>query len=352
MHKALQLTLQEMLDDAVAQGIARGAQVAVYHRGAPAASAWAGTADADNAVPVDEDTLFPVFSVTKGIAAALIHRMAHDGRLAYDAPICKYWPAFGQNGKEAVTLRQVLAHTSGVTSMPNDMTREEIDDWETACRTIEGLAPLYTPGTQIIYHAMTFGWILGEAARRADGRTFDQIFREEIAAPLGLSAMHMRVDADLDARVAYLTETDPPQPPAGPFAQIPASVTPLGAYRNIPASRRTCQPASSGMMSAASLARFYAALLPGGVDGVTLLPQAVLDIAAAETSGLPNPDHRTLGFVRTGDSVGHGGYGGATGFVNRAQGYAFGFTHNHFSPESSTLPARLSEVVAAALDNA
>lgn len=358
MHEALQQQLQQMLDEAVASGASRGTQVAVYYGGACAASAFAGTLDAQGSQPVREDSLFPVFSVTKGVAAVLIHRMVYDGRLAYDAPIARYWPAFGQSGKAHITLRHALCHTAGLACLPNDLPRETLDDWDAMCRYMETMAPQYEAGSSIAYHALTYGWLLGETAAQADGRPFDQIFREEIAAPLGLKAMRMRVDADEDDRVAWLTEAAPPKPVDGPLASIPACATPLGAYRNIPASRRTCQPAASGMMSAESLARFYAALLPGGVDGITLLPQPVLDLAAAETKGPDNPDHRSMGFTVSSESpiygvegfcVGHGGYGGARGFVNRTHGFAFGFTHNHFSPEGDALELRLVQAVEAAL---
>lgn len=354
----LQDTLQGILDEAVASGKERGVQAAVYAGSKRVASCCAGCMDADNTIPVDADTLFPVFSVTKGVTAALIHRMAQDGRLAYDDPVCKYWPEFGRNGKEHVTIRQALCHTAGVPELPNDLPAKTINDWDAMLGVLADMPLQYAPGTQLVYHAMTFGWILGEVARRADGRPFDAIVEEEIASPLSLGGLYIASDAGTDQRVAWLTETPPPEIPTGPLAGVPASITPLTAWRNTPGVKRLPQPASSGVMSADSLARFYASLLPGGVDGVSLLSDATRAQALTLTTGADNPERRAMGFSISGANVqfghegttfGHIGYGGSIGLANLTHGYAFAYTHNHFSPEGYAVELALLNAVQGAL---
>lgn len=357
MHE-LNNTLQAILDGAVETGKERGAQVAVWAGGRQVASCFAGHADAARATPVDAATLFPVFSVTKGITAAAIHRMAQDGRLAYDAPIADIWPAFGQCGKEGITVRHALCHTAGLPDLPNDLPEETLNDWEAMCALLEEMPPQYAPGSRIAYHAMTFGWILGELARRADGRALGDMIADEIARPLGLDGLYLASDAATDARVAWLTEEPMPAKPEGAYASVPAGVSPLITWRNQPHVRRLPQPASSGVMSADALAKFYAALLPGGVDGVSLLQDGTRAQVVTPTAGLENPDNRAMGFSISGTNpllghagiaFGHIGYGGSIGFANITHGFAFAYTHNHFSPAGYEVAAMLLDAAERAL---
>src|SRR5271170_2979760 len=100
MRQKLQDTIQTLLNNLVAEGNERGAQIAVYLDGKLAVDAWAGVADVRTGAPVDGDTLFPVFSTTKGILATVMHILTERGQIAYDTPIAHYWPEFAANGKE------------------------------------------------------------------------------------------------------------------------------------------------------------------------------------------------------------------------------------------------------------
>src|SRR5476649_292240 len=128
MHDQLQETIQNSLNTAVAGGKERGVQVAVYLEGKLAVDAWAGVADVRTGSPVDGDTLFPVFSTTKGIFSTVIHILAERGKLDYDTPIAAYWPEFAANGKEGITMRHVLSHMAGLPYMPDGVTLEQIND--------------------------------------------------------------------------------------------------------------------------------------------------------------------------------------------------------------------------------
>jgi len=175
-----------LLEKLVSGGEELGLQVAAYHNGRLVVDAWAGLADAATGRAVDGDTLFTVFSTTKGIVYTAIHMLAERGLLDYDDPVSRYWPAFAARGKGSVTIRQVLDHSAGVPQMPEGATPEDICDWDRICAAIAELPLLWEPGTRTGYHAFTIGWILGEVLQ--DRRPPDREVRAGgDLRPLGLA---------------------------------------------------------------------------------------------------------------------------------------------------------------------
>src|SRR5262245_29055753 len=147
-----------------------GAACCVYVDGVPVVDIWGGLADRDAGRPWQRDTAAVVFSTTKGVTAALVHRLAQRGVLALDAPVARYWPEFAANGKSAITLAQVLSHQAGLPAVEGEFTLDEIFAWHPICAAIAAQAPIWEPGTAHGYHVRTYGWILGEVVRRATGR--------------------------------------------------------------------------------------------------------------------------------------------------------------------------------------
>lgn len=332
----LQMEIQSFLEELVSEGRERGIQVAAYHEGRLVVDAWAGCADGSTGCPVHGETLFPVFSVTKGIAATVLHLLVERGKLGYDDRIADFWPEFGNRGKEAITVRQGLDHSAGIPLMPVGIGDLELGDWDAICRAIAALEPIWPPGSRVEYHAMTYGWIVGELARRVDGRPFSQLVREEIALPLGIGdALYMGVPEGVEPEIAVIEEPEAAIPvPTGKPEAVPSWLGPLHAMMNRPDVQRACIPASNGIMNARAIARHYAALLPGGVDGVELLPESRI----REATRLWRPDEaRSMGYVclspPMGDasSFGHGGYGGSRGFAELNHRFALGITKNLFS---------------------
>ena len=332
-----QQKIQSLLNQMVEQNRETGVQAAAYFRGELVVDAAAGVADAAAQTPVTGATLFPVFSATKGVLATIVHRLAARGLLDYDAPIATYWPQFGARGKTDITLRHALTHTAGLPHRPPGVGLSEEGNWELMCRTLADSAPISAPGARTEYHAITFGWIVGETACRAAGRSFAELWRDEICLPLGVeNEMFCGLPAALDGDVAALEDSTPaPEQSDGPQA-IPAWLYPLGLWMNQPAARRASIPASNGIMSARALARHYAALLPGGVEGLELLPPARVEIACqravtadGESSGFG------LGYAQgmfdAPRTFGHFGYGGSFGLADRNSGWALGFARNRFS---------------------
>jgi CubicO group peptidase (beta-lactamase class C family) len=200
---------------------------------------------------------------------------------------------------------------------------------------------------------MTYGWILGEVARRVDGRPFPQLMEEEVCRPLGLENLFVGLPAAAEPRVARLEQPDyRPPPPGDPRTEsVPTWMGPLFAMMNRSDARRACIPASNGIMSADAIARHYAALLDGGVDGVQLLPNHRIRLATEPQ--MPEwrdpPDHPKawgLGYALGGpgalfslnpSAFGHVGYGASYGFADPDLGLAVGLTKSRFCGEALAL---------------
>ena len=341
-------TIQAVLDEIAAAGDELGLQVAVYHRGELVVDAWAGVADAAASSPVGPETLFTVYSVSKGIAATAVHILAEQGKLSYDDPIAAYWPEFAQNGKQDVLVRHALSHLSGIPQMPPCTSADDVTDWAAMCDRIAALAPLWPAGETLCYHALTYGWILGGLAERVDGRPFARIVAEEIAQPLGLDGLFFGVPESDLARVAALDET--PALRNASTATIP-DIAPPGSLNdsqmNRPEIRRSCLPAYGLCTTARSLARVYASLIGDGVDGVRLLPpDRVCQATALRVDGPDassgNPLRFALGYGVGGpdsamgpraSAFGHGGYGGSRAYADPDYDLAVGLTKNRLVVE-------------------
>ena len=336
--------VKRVLEDLIAGGDELGLQVAAYHRGRLVIDAWAGLADVSSGRKVDGETLFTVFSTTKGITYACIHILAERGKLDYDDPVARSWPAFGARGKGRVTIRQVLTHSAGVPQMPAGATPEDICDWDRICSAIAELPPLWEPGTQTGYHAYTVGWILGEVIRRVDGRTVDRFVEDEVCRPLGLRNLFFGMPDAVEGRVATLVDAPAPEGAPEPLplfaAAIPPQLPAAAVLFNRPDVRRACIPGAGGIMTARDLARFYAGLSTG-VDGTRLISRERASLVAREQRRdvdqvLGLPIRKGLGYFLHGengesisespDSFGHPGAGGSVGYADPAHEIAVGFT--------------------------
>lgn len=342
-----QQQLTDLLTQMINDGKEWGLQLTAYLNGECVIDLAMGVMDEQTQQPVEKSTLFPVFSVSKGFTSTVIHRLVEQGKLSYDMPIAEVWPEFAAEGKGDITMRHVMAHVSGMQHMPMGIGLTEFVNWDAMCDAIARQAPAHAPGEKQEYHAITFGFLLGEVARRVDGRPFSQILREEIALPLGIeNELFMGIADDAQNRVATLMHIFPDGEPVVDDSipqAIPGWTQPLYRMMNCADTRTSCSPGSGGIMTARAIAKHYASLLPSGVDGVQLLSDERVAKATIEQNvgmegghcfglgyGLTFPEDAARKVCKT---FGHGGHGGAQGYADPTCGLAVGFTHNLFSPQ-------------------
>ena len=194
-----------------------GAAVAVTVGGRMVVDLWGGYADKARTRPWSHDTLANVFSTTKGLTAICAHRLAAEGTLDFDAPVARYWPEFAQNGKEHITVRQLLNHRAGLPGVRERLKAESYYDWNYMTGLLAAEQPFWVPGTSHGYHAITFGWLVGEVIRRITGKSVGSYFRDELARPLGLDC-HIGLSEADDHRCAEIRQASPPAP--GEFKSV------------------------------------------------------------------------------------------------------------------------------------
>lgn len=303
-----------------------GGSVAVFVDGEPVVDVWGGFADAGRSVPWERDTLVNVWSVTKTMTALCALVLADRGELDPDAPVARYWPEFGANGKEHVLVRHLLAHTAGLPDWDPALPVEDLYDWGTATARLAAQAPRWEPGTAAGYHSLTQGFLVGEVVRRVSEREPGVFFAQEVARPLGAD-FHIGLPADHDPRVAL---TVPPPGRDQDYAASTANDSAAGDSSagdsatgvrvrdgNSVAWRRAQIPAASGFGNARSVALVQSVMACGGAVGTTrLLSRAGCDRAweeqfAGEDLVLGMSTRWGLGYGLFGTTYGWGGWGGS-----------------------------------------
>ncbi|MDX6278626.1 MAG: hypothetical protein QOJ72_2754, partial [Nocardioidaceae bacterium] len=194
----------DQLCAAVEDGTERGASLCVIQDGEVVLDIWDGWFDLARTIPWQADTITPVWSITKVMVnlAALV--LVDRGELDPDAPVVRYWPEFGAAGKDAVTVAQLLGHTSGVSGWAQPVTVDDLYDWDKSTAMLAAQEPWWEPGTASGYHLVNQGHLVGEVIRRVTGISVGQFFAKEIAGPLGAD-FRIGLGPDDDARVSPLS---------------------------------------------------------------------------------------------------------------------------------------------------
>jgi CubicO group peptidase (beta-lactamase class C family) len=343
-----------------------GAGFALYVDGLKVVDLWGGTADADAGTPYTEDTLQLVFSTTKGATAACANLLAQRGELDLDLPVAHYWPEFAQAGKERIPVRFLLCHKAGLPTFDAELGVHDVIAWDPVVEALAAQAPYWEPGSTHGYHAVTYGYLVGEVVRRITGKTLGTFFHDEFAVPLDLE-FWIGLPEDEEPRVARLVGglgiseaeslTDEASPLAailGPDSLLVRALSMNGALVgfehgfNTPSLHQAEIPAANGITNARSLARFYAALIgtvDGGPDAPILTPEQVDKARTRQTEGpdrvlsFPGIDVVStlgLGFWTASDfapfggagSFGHSGAGGSVGFADPDHSIAGGYVMN------------------------
>lgn len=335
----------------------RGAAVCIQVGGETVVDLWAGSADRQGEQPWHSDTLVNVFSCTKPFAAVAALQLVAEGRLDLDAPVAAIWPEFAAAGKQQVSLRQLLSHRAGVTAIRPRLAADTLYDWDAMCSALAAEAPWWTPGEEHGYAPLTYGWLIGELLRRADGRSPGRSIFARTAEPLGLD-FHVGLAASDFGRVSDVARMkgDPGDADARRLVEVmltQAQAMSTLSFSNPPSAmtstnseqwRSMEQPAANGHGNARSLAGFYAGLLDGRLLDSALLAEMTREhsrgpdrtLLTSTRFGLgcmlEQVDHPSGSFGLGLQAFGHPGAGGCLGFADPERQLAFGFVSNSLGP--------------------
>jgi CubicO group peptidase (beta-lactamase class C family) len=329
-----------------AAGEELGAGFAVVMNGETTVELWGGHRDRAQTQAWEQNTLVPVYSTTKPIAALVIALLHTRGALDLDAPIGDVWPAFSAHGKGAISVAQALAHQAGV---PGFVRAIDPGLWlapEACAEAVAALAPLWPPGSAHGYHPLTYGVIAGALAREASGRTLGTLLREDICAPLGIDFFIGTPDSE-HGRCAEIAK--PKQAAVfGPNAEAvrAAFTAPWAApARGGPDWRRAELAGANGHGTALSVAQLYQPLATGGEIAGRRVISADAHAAWTRVQGkgpdlvLPFDLEMAAGVMRNSNcfygpnrmAFGHSGWGGSFGFADPALALSCGYVMNRQS---------------------
>ncbi|MEU1483504.1 serine hydrolase domain-containing protein [Streptomyces sp. NPDC005752] len=347
-----------------------GAAVTVLLDGRPVVDLWGGWADGDRTRPWERDTVVNVWSTTKGPTALCAHILVDRGLLDLDAPVAAYWPEFAAAGKESVRVRHLLSHRSGVAGLRDPHTLAELYDWEVTTARLAATEPWWEPGTRSGYHAISYGFLVGEVVRRITGLLPGEFLRREITGPLGIDFSVGLPEKDAD-RVAELVQPkDVSREQAALFALMePVAIASLlnpgtgTAAANTPEWRAAEIPAANGHGTARAVAALYGILAGRGtLDGRRILSEEAAErVREGQGScrdlvlgaGFAHETELGLGLWLSGANgsygpnpraVGHDGAGGSCGLADPEAGIALGYVMNRMGPDIADDPRKMALV--------
>ena len=350
-----------------------GASVAIENQGEIVVNLWGLYQDASKKKTWEEDTIVNVFSTTKGVTATCIAKLIDEGLLDIEKKVSHYWPEYGCNGKEDTKVSDLLCHRAGMFGFQEGLPINQWMDWDKFIEILEKQAPFHKPGSSQGYHALTYGWLVGEVVRRVDGRTVGQYFKEEIADPLNIDFKIGLDTTDLDrcAETLLLSQEQNAKSPLEYIRYVPDFILPRQLknlkdsikgghfliafesnsaqdedYVNSQEWRKAEIPSANGHGTAKSLAKLYGILSTGcSRDSFTIMKPETIQLATTPLSSGPDSvlfgSDITFGLgYEVGNRMtnmgnmspkfsnkmfGHAGVGGTVAFgdLDKGLGYAF-----------------------------
>jgi CubicO group peptidase (beta-lactamase class C family) len=334
-----------------------GAAVHITVDGVSVVDIWAGYSTPAKDRIWQDHQLVNAFSVGKGITAVIAAQCVARGEFEYETLVTDVWPEFGTQGKEILTIRDLLGHRAGIPALRERLPRGAMFDWLQMTSALATERPWWEPGAAHGYHVNTFGFLIGEVIRRATGTTVGQLIQRDIASPLEAD-VYLGAPSHLHARMA-----DFEWPGGVPSEDVPvgmdeAQTMQFNTYSN-PSGlsgagvvnsaqwREAEMPSTNMHASARGVSRLYTALAAGGThENVEVIPREVLDVSVSEVSQgddqvlgrvsrfahgfqIPIPER---GFGPHSESFGHYGAGGSVGFADPISRVGFGYVMNQMGP--------------------
>ena len=346
-----------------------GAAVTVAVDGETVVDLWGGWADAARTRPWEHDTLVNVWSTTKGPVALCAHILADRGLLDLDAPVATYWPEFAAAGKENVLVRHLLSHRAGLAGLREPHSLAQLYDWELTTERLAATEPWWEPGTRSGYHALTYGFLVGEVVRRVSGLLPSDFLEREVTGPLGID-FTIGLPEKEAGRAAELVH--PPAASASEQAAIfsqlaPAAIAALtnpvagAAEANTPEWRAAEIPAANGHGTARAVAALYGVFAGRGTYGGhrVLSPEAAERVREGQGScrdlvlgaGFAHDTEVGLGLWLSGPNgsygrnpraFGHDGFGGSFGLADPESGVSMGYVMNRMGPHIADDPRKMT----------
>jgi len=351
-----------------------GAACCIYFKGEKVVDLWGGIRNNATGEPWEEDTMVFVASTTKGLAAMAIALAHSRGLLDYEERVCTYWPEFAQQGKEKVTVRQLLSHQAGLLALDAHVDRSVVFDLDRLAVALAKQKPVWEPGTRQAYHAITLGFYEGELLRRVDPqhRSLGQFFQDEIASPLGLD-FYIRLPEEIpNSKLAKIQRANPatmilhPNPFVRAFLnpttltfrafwKNPGVAVPFG--RDLMPVRNLEVPSQGGVGSARAIAKAYSVFATGGHElglreetSQKLMAPAIPPLRGFYDECLKRVWQLSLGFAKPAagfpfgspSAFGTPGSGGSFGFADPQTGIGYAYVLNRLGSKQGTDPRELA----------
>jgi CubicO group peptidase (beta-lactamase class C family) len=342
--------------DALAEQLERdelGAGIVLDIDGETVVDIWGGWCDTERRRPWEQDTITNVWSTTKTVTNLAALMLIDRGQVDAYAPVAEYWPEFAANGKEAIAVRHILSHTSGVSGWEAPFAVADMYDWTSSTERLAAQAPWWEPGTASGYHASNQGHLVGEIVRRVTGLPLKRFVAEQIAGPLGADFQIGAAERDWP-RIAPVVPPPPlpidlaSLPPESPMYKTFTGPAADAANANTAAWRQADMGAVNGHANARSVVRIIKALsLGGAVDGTRLLSPETIDLIFDEQShgtdlvlgvplrfgiGFALPETETVPYVPQGRCCYWGGWGGSEIIADLDRRVTFGYMMNNMAP--------------------
>ena len=346
-----------------------GAGCCAFRHGEAVVDLWGGVRNKETGEPWEQDTMVIVYSATKGLAAMTLAIAHSRGWLDYEERVCAYWPEFAQQGKERITVRQLLAHQAGLHILDAPVDRNLVEDLDRLATLLARQKPAWEPGARQAYHAITLGFYQNELLRRVDPhrRSLGQFFQDEIATPLGLEVYIRLPEAIPDSRLATITRPgwlalvhgfplrlalDATNRRSPISLALRGSQLPHDAHRVY--ARNLEIPSGGAVGTARAIARAYSAFATGGHE-LGLRPETLALLSAPAVPPArgfydecmkAHGAQFSLGFMKSTPAIPFGsaaafgspGAGGSLGFADPESGLGYAYVTNRMGTRLSGDP--------------